>query len=356
MAFRRSIFMTGFPGFIAERLVALLAGSDVQLFLLVQPEFVEKAIQDVERIAAATTTPLEHFVVVKGDITKPHLGIEPEDLKVFREETTDIFHLAAIYDLEVGKNAAMAVNVEGTKNINDFARTIENLDRYNYISTCYVAGARKGRILETELEHNEGFLNFYEESKYLAEIEVEKLKQEINVTIYRPSVVVGDSKTGETSKYDGIYYLIKYLMRKPELLRMINVGNRDVRLNLVPVDFVAAAIGELSSDEKAIGKTIALADPRPLTTQELFDVIAEKLSGKRSAWNPPVNLVRMFLSSAISPKITGLPLSAVPYFYTPKTYDTAVADELLQTHEIVCPDFREYVGNLIDFVKKHPEI
>lgn len=356
MDFRRSVFITGFPGFIAERLLVRLARPDVQFFLLVQPAFLEKAMHDVEQIALASSAPLENFTIVKGDITQPNLGIDDDDLSILRDEITDVLHLAAIYDLEVSKDAAMAVNVAGTKNVNEFVRSIASLDRYNYISTCYVAGARKGRILETELAHSEGFLNFYEESKYLAELEVEKLKDEIDVTIYRPSVVVGDSQTGETSKYDGIYYLIKYLMRSPNLLRLVNVGNSDVRLNLVPVDFVADAIAALSEDENAKGKTVALADPNPLTTKDLFDLIAEKLSGKRSVWNPPINFVRTFLTSAISPPITGLPHSAVPYFYTPKTYDTSVADELLRPHCIECRDLRDYVGNLLKFVKNNPEI
>jgi thioester reductase-like protein len=348
--------MTGFPGFIAERLLIRLAQKDVQFYLLVQQEFVEKAMQEVERIALESTAPLENFTIVKGDITQGNLGIDNEDLKLLRDEVTDVFHLAAIYDLEVSRDAAMSVNVEGTKNVNEFVRSIASLHRYNYISTCYVAGARKGRIFETELDHNKGFLNFYEEAKYLAEQEVEKLKEEINVTVYRPSVVVGDSKTGETSKYDGIYYLIKYMMRNPNILRMVNVGNKDVRLNLVPVDFVADAIAELSGDDKAIGKTVALADPDPLTTKDLFDLIAENLSGKRSVWNPPANLVRTFLSSSISPAITGLPLSAVPYFYTPKTYDTSIADELLTQHGVRCPGFAVYISNLLDFVKKNPDL
>ncbi len=348
--------MTGFPGFIAERLLARLARADVQFYLLVQPQFVEKAMQDVERIAFETATPLEHFVLVKGDITQPDLGIVADDLNVLRAEITDIFHLAAIYDLEVSKDAAMSVNVEGTRNVNAFARSVESLHRYNYVSTCYVAGGRNGRILETELEHSDGFLNFYEESKYLAELEVENLKTKINVTIYRPSVVVGDSKTGETAKYDGIYYLIKYLMLNPNLLRLVNVGNKDVRLNLVPVDFVAESIAKLSEDDNAVGKTVALADPHPLTTEDLFDLIAEKLSGKRSIWTPPVSLVKPFLSSSISPKLTGLPLSAVPYFYTPKTYDTSIAEELLEPHNVKCADFRAYVSTLLDFVRKHTEI
>ena len=356
MDFKRSIFLTGFPGFIAGRLVERLADRETQFFLLVQRKFVDAATTMAERIAFEQGVPLENFAVVPGDITATDLGISGEDLETIRSETTDIFHLAAVYDLAVDKDIAHAVNLEGTKNVNIFAREVRNLHRYNYISTCYVAGKRKDKILEAELEHDAGFRNHYEETKYLAELEVEELKLELPVTIFRPAVVVGDSQTGETAKYDGIYYLIQYLRKWPSALRMINVGNKNVRLNLVPVDFVVEAIATLSQDEAAVGKTIAIADPEPMTTAELFDAIAQKLSGKRSMMIPPAKLVELSLMTPISPPITGLPHHGVPYFFLSQTYDTSVADELLAKHGIECPNFGNYVGNLIDFVEKHPKL
>ena len=356
MEFKKTIFLTGFPGFIAERLVERLAERDVQFFLLAQQQFVEKAMTAIEKIAEKTGTPLENFALIVGDITRENLGFPDEDLETIRSETTDIFHLAAVYDLAVEKGLATRVNLEGTKNINDFARSVENLNRYNYISTCYVAGKRKGNILESELEHDAGFRNYYEETKYLAEREVENLKEELPVTIFRPSVVVGDAQTGETAKYDGIYYLIQYLRKAPNLLRFINVGNKAVRLNLVPVDFVVEAIAALSDDEKAIGKTIAIADPYPLTTAELFDAIAVAMTKKKSTFTPPPKLVEWSLSQSFSPPITGLPLYGVPYFFLAQTYDTGVANELLASHGVTCPSFKDYVGNLIKFVEKHPNL
>jgi len=356
MPFNETIFLTGFPGFIAERLVERLARRDTQFFLLVQPQFVEKATHAVERIASKTQTPLENFALIEGDITDRNLGISDDDLGTIREETTDVFHLAAAYDLAVDRETATHVNLEGTKNVNELCRSLPSLRRYNYISTCYVAGRRKGRILETDLEHHAGFRNFYEETKYLAELEVEKLKHDLPVTIFRPSVVVGDSETGETVKYDGIYYLIQYLRKSPGLLRFVNVGNKDVRLNLVPVDFVVEAIAALSHDDDAIGKTIALADPDPLTTAGLFDTIAEALTKKRSMLSPPPSLVEKSLMLPFSPPITGLPHHAVPYFFLAQTYDTANASEMLERHSIRCPGFRDYVRNLIDFVEKHPRL
>ncbi len=358
MNFAETIFLTGFPGFIAGRLVARLAQPDTQFFLLVQPPLVPKAIHDVKRIALEKNVPLENFALIEGDITRENLGIPDEDLETVRGETTDVYHLAAVYDLAVPREIAFRVNVEGTKNVNAFAESLPNLRRYNYVSTCYVAGKRQGEILETELEHDAGFRNFYEETKYLAEIEVERLKSELprRVTIYRPSVVVGDSRTGETAKYDGIYYLILYLRKFPALLRFVNVGNPLVRLNLVPVDFVVEAIAALAKDENAAGETVALADPNPLTTEQLFEAIAQAMTGRKSLLKPPPALVEKSLMLPFSPAITGLPHSGVPYFFLSQTYNTSVAERLLSAHGISCPNFASYVKNLLAFVEKNPRL
>lgn len=356
MRFSETNFITGFPGFIAGRLVDRLARPDVQFYLLVQSKFVETAIKAVEKIADSTNVPLENFALIEGDIVAENLGIAAEDLAAMREEITSVYHLAAIYDLAVAKDAAIEINVEGTKNVNRFVRSLPNLRRYNYVSTCYVAGKRTGRILETDLEHHAGFRNYYEETKYLAEMEVEKLKSDVPTTIYRPSVVTGDSHSGETAKYDGVYYLIGYLRKSPQVFRLVNVGNKEVRLNLVPVDFVVDAIAALSRDENAVGKTVALADPEPLTTAELFDSIARELTGKSSILTPPASLIERSLSLGISPPLTGLPHSGVPYFFISQTYDTTSADEMLAPHGIKCPRFPKYLPALIKFVEEHPKL
>lgn len=351
MLYRRSILMTGFPGFIAGRLLARIAKPETQYFILVQPPFVGRAMSEIEEIAAAAEIPLESFVIIEGDITLPNLGMPNSDLETIQYETNDVFHLAAAYDLGVKKDTAFKVNLEGTKRVNDVVCSIKNLRRYNYVSTCYIAGKRTGTIFETDLEHKAGFRNFYEETKYLAEIEVEKLKGLLPVTIFRPSVVVGDSETGEIPKFDGIYYLINYLRKAPQILRLLNIGNSKVKLNLVPVDFVVEAIAALADDPNAVGRTIALADPAPLTTAELFDVIAKDLSGRKSEFQLPQRVAEWFLKTGISPGITGLPHYAVPYFFVEQNYYTGESDELLAAHGIKCPAFPSYVSNLIDYVE-----
>lgn len=354
MLAEQTIFLTGFPGFIASRLVRRLARDGGRFLLLVQPAFAERAQQELVRVAEHAGRSTSDFALLQGDITQPDLGMSPADLERARSSSTILFHLAAIYDLAVARELGLSVNVDGTHNVNNFARSLPALRHYHYISTCYVAGKRTGRILENELRHEAGFRNYYEETKYLAELEVEALKSELPITIHRPAVVCGDSRSGETAKYDGIYYLIRYLLKWPAVLSAFNIGNREVALNLVPVDFVVEAMATLAQDPLSVGKTVQLADPDPLTTRELFNSIARSIGGRESRVTLPAALVEFSLMLPLAPKITGLPHSGVPYFFLKQTYDTAQASELLKPHGVSCPPFESYAGTIVDFAARHP--
>ena len=351
-----AIFLTGFPGFIASRLVRRLAPEGYDLILLVQSAFLARAQSEIAEIAKITETSADRFKLIEGDITLPGLGLQASDLEDLLRRTTYIYHLAAVYDLAVSRDLAITVNVEGTTNINALAGEMPNLKRYHYVSTCYVAGERRGIIRESELDHDAGFRNYYEETKYLAEKTVEDLKRRLPITIHRPAVVCGDSSTGETAKYDGVYYLILYLLKYPSLLSRLNIGNNEVKLNLVPVDYVVEAMALLLEDDKAIGQTIQIADPAPLSTQELFNSISRTITGHGSAVTLPPGLVQTTLTLRVSPSLTGLPVSGVPYFFINQTYDTANATRLLTPHGLRCPEFPSYVGNLVEFVKEHRKL
>ena len=354
MLAEETIFLTGFPGFIAYRLLRRLAAEGARFLLLVQPALAERGQTELKSIAQQAGRSLSDFTLLAGDITQPQLGMSAADLEMARSESTIVFHLAAVYDLAVARDVALRVNVEGTRNVNEFAGSLPALGHYHYVSTCYVAGKRTGRIFENELRHEAGFRNYYEETKYLAELEVEALKSELPITIHRPAVVCGDSRTGETAKYDGIYYLIRYLLKWPSVLSAFNIGNSDVALNLVPVDFVVEAMATIARDPLSLGKTIQLADPAPLTTRELFNTIASSLAGRESRLTIPASLVEFSLMLPLAPKITGLPHSAVPYFFLKQSYDTGGSSELLKPHGVSCPPFRRYVRTIVDYAARHP--
>jgi nucleoside-diphosphate-sugar epimerase len=351
-----TFFITGFPGFIANRLVARLAKLSGNFVLLVEHSLRGRALEEIGEIAHKSGRSTADFRILEGDITLPSLGLNELDQQEVRAHTTTVFHLAAIYDLAVARDLAVRVNVEGTRNFNNFARSLPRLRHHHHVSTCYVAGKREGRILETELRHEAGFRNFYEESKYLAELEVEALKADLPVTIHRPAVVCGDSQTGETVKYDGVYYLIFYLLRWPGGLSLLNIGNHEVCLNLVPVDFVVDAMAVLAFDDSAIGKTIQLADPSPLTTNQLFNAISKSINGGHSRVTVPRSWVQPLLMLPPSPAITGLPHHAVPYFFIRQTYDTTNSQQLLERHGVRCPPFESYVDKIVEFAKAHPKL
>jgi thioester reductase-like protein len=351
---RETLFITGFPGFIANRLLERLARKECDFILLVQPSLRSRAVEEIARLAQLAGK--TDFKIVEGDISQPGLALSAADLELVQQQTTRVFHLAAVYDLAVPEDLAMRVNAGGTRNVVALARTLPRLCQFHHVSTCYVAGKREGVILETELRHDAGYRNFYEKSKNLAEQEVDSAKDELPVTIHRPAVVCGDSRTGETGKYDGVYYLIHYLLRWPSVLSAINIGNHEVSLNLVPVDFVVDAMAALAFEERAIGKTLQLADPAPLTTNQLFNAIAKSIDGHRSKITAPAKWVRFFLMLPPSPRITGLPHSAVPYFFVKQLYDSTQAQQLLAPHGIHCPPFESYVDRIIEFAKKHPHL
>jgi thioester reductase-like protein len=351
---RETFFITGFPGFIANRLLERLARKDCDFILLVQPSLLGRAREEVARIAQLTGRKTDDFRFVEGDISKPQLALNAADVEMVQQQTTRVFHLAAVYDLAVPEELAMRVNAAGTRNVVELARTLPHLRQFHHVSTCYVAGRREGMILETELRHDAGYRNYYEESKYLAEMEVESAKIELPVTVHRPAVVCGDSKTGETGKYDGVYYLIHYLLRWPGVLSAINIGNHEVSLNLVPVDFVVDGMAAVAFDERAIGRTLQLADPEPLSTNELFNAIAKSIDGHKSKITAPAKWVRFVLMLPPSPKITGLPHHAVPYFFVKQLYDTTTAQQLLAPHGIRCPPFETYVDQIVEFARKNP--
>src|SRR5215216_544569 len=353
---RETLFITGFPGFIANRLLERLARKECDFILLVQPSLFARAVEERARIAQVSGKSIAEFKIVEGDISEPGLALKAADLDLVQQQTTRVFHLAAVYDLAVPHNLAMRVNAGGTRNVVALAHSIPRLRQFHHVSTCYVAGKREGVILETELRHDAGYRNFYEESKYLAEMEVQSARDDLPVTIHRPAVVCGDSRSGETGKYDGVYYLIHYLLRWPSVLSMINIGNHKVSLNLVPVDFVVDAMAALAFDEQAIGKTLQLADPAPLTTNQLFNAIAKSIDGHRSKITAPPSWVRFFLMLPPSPKITGLPHHAVPYFFVKQLYDTTQSQQLLAPHGIQCPPFESYVDRIVDFARRHPVI
>src|ERR1700712_1720798 len=230
--------LTGFPGFIGTRLARkLLAdGSGTRIVALVEPRM----------IATARAVALQfdgRVEVVEGDITDPKLGLPDERYAELAATVGRVYHLAAIYDLAVPEEIARRVNVDGTRHVVDFCKACTQLERHHYISTCYVAGKRTGTVLESELDAGQEFKNHYESTKFAAETLVRDSMADIPATVYRPGIVVGDSRTGDTQKFDGPYFILWYMFRMSQFgLSAGSLGNDKANFNAVPVDFIVDAM------------------------------------------------------------------------------------------------------------------
>lgn len=353
------VFFTGFPGFLGSellpRVMERLSGDTA--VCLIQAKFADLAQRRVEELTAAHPSLEGRIELLEGDITLPDLGLG--DCRELKEETTEVFHLAAVYDLSVPRKVGMKVNVEGTRYLLDFAQGCPDLQRFQYVSTCYVSGRYAGIFRETDLEKGQDFNNYYEETKYLAEVEVqERMGQGLPATIYRPAIVVGDSRTGATQKYDGPYYVIRWLLRQPYLASMPMIGNpKTSRVNLVPRDFVTDAMAYLSGIEASKGKVYQLADPNPLTVDDLVRVVAK--ATRRWVLRIPLPLG---LAKAAIDHVPGvewlmqIPSASVDYFVHPTHYtaDHILAD--LEGSGISVPSFPDYADRLIAFVRANPDI
>ncbi len=210
-----TVLITGFPGFLGSALLPrVLDRTGGRAVCLVQPKFMAMAERRAAELAQREPALAGRIELVHGDITQPGLGLDEAALRSVVADTTELWHLAAVYDLAVPRPLGMRVNVEGTRNVLDVAERCTRLERLQYFSTCYVSGRYAGPFAEEDLEVGAPFNNFYEETKHLAEVEVRRaMSRGLPATIYRPSIVVGDSHSGETQKYDGPYVVMQWLMR-----------------------------------------------------------------------------------------------------------------------------------------------
>jgi thioester reductase-like protein len=354
-----TILFTGFPGFLGSALLPRVLARDRQdeAVCLVQAKFAQLAEDRRRQIERDHPHTADRIHLVEGDITELGLGLETGAVR--RRAVREIYHLAAVYDLAVKRPVGMKVNVEGTRRVLEFAAECGALERFQYVSTCYVSGRWAGAFTEDDLEKDQSFNNYYEETKFLAEVDVQRaMRGGLPATVYRPAIVVGDSRTGATQKYDGPYAMIRLMMRQPLVAMAPVIGDPTmVRVNLVPSDFVVDAIAHLSGQPHSNGKVYQLADPAPLTVDELLDEIARAI---------PKRIIKVptFLSVAKptlewvpgAEWLTGIPPDSIDYFVHPTHYTCVNTLADLAGTGIAAPPFPSYVERLVGFVKQHPEV
>ncbi len=357
------VLMTGFPGFLGSALLPRLLSRSPQAraVCVVQPHHLAQARDRVVELEVSHPSTAGRIDLRTGDVTAPDLGLDAA-ARSHLDSVTEVWHLAAVYDLAVAETVARRVNVDGTTRVVELCRTLPRLQRLHHVSTCYVSGRYAGEFTEDDLDEGLEFRNHYEATKCDAELVVRKAMADgLPATVYRPGIVVGDSTTGETQKYDGPYYLASFLQRQPRVTRLALVpalGDVDrVRVCLVPRDFVVDAMDQLSAKEVSVGRTYALTDPDPPTVRELVDTFARHL-GRRVVWaRLPVGPTRAVVGTVPGLEtLLGLPAESLDYFASPTTYATTHTVADLAGTGLVCPRFASYADRLLDFMAEHPEV
>jgi len=347
-----SILITGFPGFLASSLIPALVERlkpGTRVDCLCERRFESDACRRAEELERLTGYSLR---VLPGDIAHPDLGLGSAYGSV-QAGCEQVFHFAAIYDLAVPLDLATRVNVDGTRNVLRFAAGCDRLLRFHHVSTCYVSGRYRGVFRENDLQVGQVFGNHYESTKYESEVLVhEAASNGLPTTVYRPSIVTGDSRTGWAPKMDGAYFLIQWLLAQPPVAVVPEFrGSRDSTMNIVPSDYVVRALAHLSSLHGAPMSVYGLADPSPLTVPELADLFG-RATGRTVLRIPltlPVARGLMRTASALHPRLN-IPAYAVDYLGHPTQYDCSATVSALEGSGISCPPLADYVDYLVSFV------
>jgi nucleoside-diphosphate-sugar epimerase len=344
----RVVFVTGYPGFIGKRLVRRLAeqgrtGKE-RLVVLAQAKHADAARAELARVDARAE-------VIEGDVELMHLGLSGAEFKGLAAAVTDIWHLASVSRLEADPRSIRLTNVEGTRNVLELAQLAPRLTRLNHFSSAYVSGNRVGVILEDELAMGQRFHNAYEESKYQAELLVRRAQRDVPATIYRPSIVVGDSRTGEIDRFEGPYAMAILLVASPVGVPLPLPGDAVAPLNVVPVDFVVDAVTSIARNPAGAGLTVHVVDPSPLSARRVYETIAAHMGRKI----PPVSMpTRAFQALLTLPGLDRLSRGhrlAIEYVNHLAIYNCRHLLELLEGTGVQCPPITSYLDRLIEFVQ-----
>lgn len=344
----RDILITGYPSFVARKLVETIIAAEPEatLRLLVRPDSLDEA----DRQLQAFPDDRERIHLLSGDVVALDLGLSGREYLELIAHVTDIYHIASIWYLGVERSQAFEVNVQGTRNILDTAYEMQNLMRLNHFSTAFVAGDRTGVIMEEDLDEGQNFRNAYEESKFKAETQMREAMHHLPISIFRPSIIVGDSKSGEIDRMAGPYYLINAIVNMPSIVPIPLPGKGDKPLNLVPIDFVCRAMHRISLSDNAASKTFHLCDPNPLSARKVFELVAERVGRRPPVGLLPYRLTRLVMKFPYLERFTRNPRQFMDDFNQLTIYNSINTLQFLKGHDL-CPPLPSYIDTLIDYIK-----
>jgi thioester reductase-like protein len=360
-------FVTGATGFIGRRLVEqLLANRQGDVYVLVRGKSTGRLDDLVERWSlTAGSSAAERVKPVIGDLRRPLLGIEKEQVEELRGKVEHFFHLAAVYDMTAPAERNTAVNVGGTTHAVELARALD-AKHLHHVSSIAVAGTYKGVFGEDMFDEGQRLPSPYHRTKYESE-RIVREQPYIPWRVYRPGIVVGDSQTGEMDKIDGPYYFFKAIQRMRQLLpEWVPLIGLDLGYtNIVPVDWVAGALEHIAHEPDLDGRAFHLTDPRPQRVDDLINELAKVAHAPRFAVSidkrltDPLPKWPLSLALALPPlrqarklalRELGIPPEVLAHMELVPRFDTREAARALSGSPLEQPPpLQEYVARLWDY-------
>jgi NAD(P)-dependent dehydrogenase (short-subunit alcohol dehydrogenase family) len=363
-------FITGATGFIGRRLVRkILERRGAVVHFLVRDASAERlaSLYEFWGVDASRAIP------VVGDIARPGLGLKAADRKRFEGKVKHLFHLAAIYDLQASAEAQVAVNIEGTRNVVAFANAI-GVGCLHHVSSIAAAGLYEGVFREDMFEEAENLDHPYFATKHESE-RIVRVETKVPFRVYRPALVVGDSRTGEIDKIDGPYYFFKLIQRLRRIVPswMPVIGIEGGRINLVPVDYVVAAMDHIAHLKGLDGRCFHVVDPEPMRVGDVLNTFAKAGHAPLMSMRVNAALVGFIPKSvkkgllALTPvrrirdavmKDLGLPEDILQFVNYPTRFDCRDTLAALKGSGIECPRLEDYAWVLWDYWERHldPEL
>lgn len=348
--FREVVLLTGFPSFAARRMCEELLRAPERTFVhaVVQARFREEAESALDAFPLDERSRVN---LVEGDAAAMDFGLSGRELAAITPEIDVIHHMAQVSYLGADAKLAEAVNVGGAREAVEIAGLCRSLRCLVYHSSAQVSGDRVGLVLESELDKGQSWRSDVEATIARGERFVRAHMGKLPIAVVRPTIVVGDSRTGEVDRFDGPYFLILLIVTSPPDLALPLPGRGDAALNLVPIDYVVRAARAIGRDPRAPGRTFHIGDPSPLTARRVFDLVAAAGGRRGPRGFIPANLTKALLRTPGLDRLAKSPRAFLEALATPVVYSFAGTTELLADTDIRCPPFESYVEGLVDYVQ-----
>ena len=326
---RPPVFLTGATGFLGmEVLARLLERGDREVICLVRAADQAAAEERLEIVLGTLwedPAPFRPLVrAVAGDVTRPGLGIDGAIRTSLAEEIGAVLHCAASITFDLPLAEARQINVEGTREVVGLAReakALGRLERFVHVSTAYVSGRHPGVFRERQLDAGQQFRNTYEQTKWAAE-HVLAAAGDLAPAIARPSIVMGDSRSGWTPAFNVLYWPLRAFSRG--LIDTVP-ARRDGRVDVVTVDYVAAGLVALLDRDDA-GVFNLVAGKHAVTVEQLVELACTRFEKPEPTLLEP--------GSEPADLNGGHGDVFLPYFEVETVFDDARAQALLAPHGV----------------------